>query len=157
MGYILAQTFFAFISTIGFAVIFNIKGKRNIFFASIAGGLSWFIYKVALLFDPSVSFAMFLSAVCFSIYSEVLARKLKTPVTTLIVCALIPLVPGSGMYYTMHATVTGDTIKSLDLAIDTLSSAGALALGILLVSTITRHYYIKKYKKQIKKSQKNRA
>ncbi|MGL5646625.1 MAG: threonine/serine exporter family protein [Clostridium sp.] len=150
---ILFQTFLAFISTIGFGVIFNIKG-RNLIFSSIAGGLSWFIYKFCLLFNPSVTFAMFISAVCFSIYSEILARKLKTPVTTLIISALIPLVPGSGMYYTMYAAVSGDTIKALNLAIDTLSNAGALALGILFISTITRHYYIQKNKKLLKSKSK---
>lgn len=150
MENVIVQSIFAFISTIGFGVVFNIKG-RNLFFASIAGGLSWFVYKFCLLFDPYTSFAMFISAVCFSTYSEILARKLKTPVTTLVICALIPLVPGSGMYYTMHAAVTGDTLKALDLAIDTLSSAGSLALGILFVSTITRHYYSKKHKKLLKK------
>ncbi|MGL4848432.1 MAG: threonine/serine exporter family protein [Clostridium sp.] len=146
---ILFQTFLAFISTIGFGIIFNIKG-RNLIFSSIAGGLSWFMYKFCLLFNPSVTFAMFISAVCFSIYSEILARKLKTPVTTLIISALIPLVPGSGMYYTMYAAVSGDTIKALNLSIDTLSSAGALAIGILFVSTITRYYYIQKNKKTLK-------
>ncbi|MGL4875955.1 MAG: threonine/serine exporter family protein [Clostridium sp.] len=152
---ILFQTFLAFVSTIGFGVIFNIKG-RNLIFSSIAGGLSWFMYKFCLLFNPSVTFAMFISAICFSIYSEILARKLKTPVTTLIISALIPLVPGSGMYYTMYAAVSGDTIKALNLSIDTLSSAGALALGILFVSTITRYYYIQKNRKLLKIKKKSK-
>lgn len=150
---IFIQTLCSFIATIGFAVIFNIHGK-NLIFAGIGGGISWFVYSLCLKIHFSQTTSFFISAVIFSIYSEILARKLKTPVTTLVVCALIPLVPGSGMYYTMYEAVTGNIIHSIELGLNTLSSAGALALGVIFISTITRQYYLvknKRYKKKIEK------
>ncbi|MNO98746.1 hypothetical protein D3C76_905000 [compost metagenome] len=63
---------------------------------------------------------------------------MKTPVTTFVICALIPLVPGGGMYYTMYEVVQGNIDKALSLGLETLASAGALALGIIFVSTLTR-------------------
>lgn len=148
---ILVETLLSFVATLGFGIIFNIHGK-NLFFASVGGAISWFVYALSLKFNLSVPMAMFVAAVAFSIYSEILARKLKTPVTTLVLTALIPLVPGSGMYYTMYQVVTGDIDKALELCLNTIASAGALALGVIFVSTITRRYYSVKMK--LKKSKK---
>lgn len=131
------EVLIALISTFGFGIIFNIRGK-NLIFASIGGGLAWLIYKIVLANEGSVIEAMFISSIIFSAYSEVGARILKTPVTTFVICALIPLVPGSGMYYTMYATVQGDIDKALELGLNTLAQAGTLAIGVILVSTITR-------------------
>ncbi len=137
------QTLAAIIGSLGFSIIFNIKGK-NLIFAALGGGVSWLSYLIFLKIGLSGLLAMFLSSIIFSIYSEVFARILKTPVTTLVICCLIPLVPGAGMYNTMYAIVTGKTSEALNLALTTLASAGNLALGIILVSTITIH--IKLYK-----------
>jgi uncharacterized membrane protein YjjB (DUF3815 family) len=131
------ETLIAIIASIGFGIIFNIKGKK-LLFASLGGGLSWFFYSLGLKLGFSDIFSLFLSSICFSIYSEIFARVLKTPVTTLVICCLIPLVPGAGMYNTMYDVITGNITGALELAINTLSSAGTLVLGIIFVSTITR-------------------
>lgn len=120
-----------------FGIIFNIKGKKLIF-ASLGGGLGWFAYSLCLYFKLSDIASMFIASIFFSIYSEIFARVLKTPVTIIVICCLIPLVPGAGMYNTMYEVITGNINNSLTLAINTMASAGALALGIIFVSTITR-------------------
>lgn len=127
----------AFISTFAFGIVFNIKDK-NLFFAALCGALGWFVYKFSLMFGISDTTALFLASLALSTYSEVFARILKTPVTTFVIAALIPLVPGGGMYYTMVEAITGDIMKSLEIGIKTIASAGALALGVILVSTITK-------------------
>ncbi|GIM28649.1 membrane protein [Clostridium polyendosporum] len=131
------ETLAALLGTLGFGIIFNIKGK-NLIFASIGGGMSWLVYKLALTSHFSNILSLFISTVVFSIYSEVCARILKTPVTTIIICSLIPLVPGSGMYYTMYEVIIGNASLSMQMAINTIASAGTLALGVIFVSTITR-------------------
>ena len=133
----LLESLFAFFATLGFGILFNIKGK-NLFYAALGGGLSWLLSSSFINNGFSVTSSFFVTSVIFSIYSEIFARILKTPVTTLVICALIPLVPGGGMYYTMYEAVTGNIMKSLELGIQTLANAGALSLGIILVSTVTR-------------------
>lgn len=130
-------TLAAALGSLGFAVIFNIKGKK-LFYAFLGGGISWFVYEICLLLGIPSIVGLFISSVCCSIYSEIFARILKTPVTTLIVCCLIPLVPGAGMYNTMYEIVIGNIDKGIELAISTIASAGILALGLIFVSTITR-------------------
>ena len=127
----------AFISSFAFGIVFNIKGK-NLFFAALCGALGWFVYKFSLKLEMTDTTSLFLASIALSIYSEIFARILKTPVTTSVIAALIPLVPGGGMYYTMVEAITGDVMKSLEIGIKTIASAGTLALGIILVSTLTK-------------------
>lgn len=143
------QVFVALISSFGFGIIFNIKGK-NLIFAALGGGLSWFCYLIFIQNGISVVLSMFISSLIFSTYSEICARYLKTPVTTIVVCALIPLVPGAGMYYTMYETITGNVNGAVSLGLTTIASAGALALGVIFVSTITRQVTnLKKVKEKL--------
>lgn len=136
------ETIISTLATLGFGIMFNI-GKKHLLFASLGGGLSWFVYRILVQNNFSGVLAMFISAIIFSIYSEICARVFRTPVTTFVVCALIPLVPGSSIYYTMYEGVLGHINASMNMLTNTLSSAGALALGILFVSTITKLIFAK--------------
>jgi uncharacterized membrane protein YjjB (DUF3815 family) len=143
------QIIVAFFASLGFGIIFNIKGK-NLIFAAIGGGLSWFCYLLLTQNKISNILSLFIASIIFSIYSEICARYLKTPVTTLVICALIPLVPGAGMYYTMYETISGNVSGAVKLGIDTFASAGALALGVIFVSTITKQVTnLKKVKEKL--------
>jgi uncharacterized membrane protein YjjB (DUF3815 family) len=133
----LIKSIYALLATLGFGVIFNIKG-RNLIFASIGGSLTWFIYLLSLKFNASIMIALFLASLGAGIYSEILARYLKAPVTVFSICSVIPLVPGGGMYYTMLASVQGDINKFLSTGLNTFASAGAIAVGILLASSFTK-------------------
>ena len=133
---LLRMSFVSFIVTFGFGILFNIKG-RKLLFAALGGGLSWYCYSLPLSLGLSEVSSLFISALVFSTYSEVLARIFKTPVTSFVICALFPLVPGSGMYYTMLATINGDLQNAVHLGINTLANAGTLALGVIFISTIT--------------------
>jgi uncharacterized membrane protein YjjB (DUF3815 family) len=81
---------------------------------------------------------MFIASGAFTIYGEILARKLKTPVTLFIVCALIILVPGGGMYRTMLAVIQGNLDNATQIGLSSLASAGSLALGTIFVSSLTK-------------------
>lgn len=143
------QIVISFLASFGFGIIFNIKGKHLIF-ASIGGALSWFSYLYLKENNISDVLSLFISSILFSIYSEICARRLKTPVTTIVICALIPLVPGSGMYYTMYKTISGNISNAVELGINTLASAGTLALGVIFVSTITKQVTnLKKVKEKL--------
>ncbi|MBU5590963.1 threonine/serine exporter family protein [Clostridium sp. MSJ-4] len=131
------KSIYAFIATLGFAILFNIKGKK-LFFASLGGAMSFFFYLLFLQLNFSELSALFFSTIIFSVYSEILARCLKTPVTTFTICALIPLVPGGAMYYTMLESIQGNIGKSLEIGFNTICKAGALAIGIIIVSSTSR-------------------
>ena len=119
----------SFLASLGFGFLFNIKG-RNLWLAGVVGAIGGACYKVALYLGCSEILSNFYGALGLALASEILARKCKTPVTTFLVCALIPLVPGGGMYRTMLAAIRGDAQNTLNMGLQTLSIAGVLALGL---------------------------
>lgn len=133
-----------FLATVGFGVLFNIKGKK-LLLAGIGGMLGGVIYTFCKQSQCPEALALFYAGVGFALYSEIFARICRTPVTTFIICALIPLVPGKGMYETMRYAVSGDAQTALQTGLDTLIYAGALALGIIFVSTLMRLLWHRPY------------
>ena len=138
------NSFYAFLSSLGFGVLFNIRG-RNLIIASLGGGLAWFTYLLSVRLQPSIVFSLFLASMVGSIYSEIMARLYKNPVTMFIICAIIPLVPGGGMYYSTLEAVKGNFSVALSKGAVTLFSAGAIAVGIVFVASISTIF--KKIKK----------
>jgi len=127
---------YAFFASLGFGIIFNIRGKK-LYFAALGGSLGWFIYSLSLKTLPPM-YALTLAALGFSIYSEIMARILKSPITIFVICALIPLVPGGGMYYTMLYILQDNLTMAIETGIETISNAGSLVMGILVVSSIMK-------------------
>ncbi|WP_461205143.1 threonine/serine exporter family protein [Clostridium sp. DL1XJH146] len=131
---------FATLSTLGFAGVFNIRG-RNLAFASLGGGIGWIVYLFCIQGNLSVSLALFAASAAVSIYSEIMARVLKKPVTIFALSAIIPLVPGYGMYYTMSEFISGNIEKAAYTGLETLINAGSIATGIILISSATRAFF----------------
>ena len=103
----------------------------------LGGAIGWFVYLLCRpLQNDIVQF--FIATVVITIYSEVMARIHKVPVTGYLLIALLPMVPGGGIYYTMEYCIAGNTQMFLETGLHTLGIAGALALGILLVSSLNR-------------------
>ena len=127
----------AFLATLGFGVMFNIRGRKLIA-SAFGGALGYIIYSVCVQANLGEPLAMFIASGAFTIYGEILARRLKAPVTLFIVCALIILVPGGGMYRTMLAIIQGNLNNAVQIGLSSLASAGSLALGTIFVSSLTK-------------------
>ena len=136
MYLILKVSIGAFLASVAWGVMFNIKYEK-LWLAGFTGMVGGCVYITCLKLGMSDVFSNFLAAVCFTICAEVLARTCKTPVTTFIVCALIPLVPGAKMYEMVLEIIKNCPDKALSLFLETLSIAGALAVAILVVETMT--------------------
>ncbi|MCR5371901.1 MAG: threonine/serine exporter family protein [Solobacterium sp.] len=123
------QLLTAFIGSLGFAILFHVP-KNHLFSASLGGFFSWGIY----LFGVDVGLGIFLSclfASAFSaLYAEILARVKRAPAVLFFIPAVIPLVPGSNLYYTMLGIGTEDWVSAKVNAVLTLQYALSIALGI---------------------------
>lgn len=142
-----SQVISATVGTFFFGFIFNIRGNK-LFYAALGGGIASLSYEVFNLLGLSNNEALFLSAIFFATYAEVMARVLKTTVTTFAISGMIPLVPGNGMYLTMMYIVNSDLSAAVSSALTTLSSAGILALGIMIVSTVAKGINEQKLRRQ---------
>lgn len=130
-----------------FGFLFNIRG-RQLFYSALGGGLAVFVYELGITLNMNLYLTLFMATICFSIYSEIMARLLKTTVTTFAISGLIPLVPGRGMYMTMLYLVNSDMNAAVSEGITTLASAGIIALGIMVVSTFYKAFSESKAKRK---------
>lgn len=126
-----------FIGSVGFAVLYNIRGLRFIF-ASIGGLFSWSAFLGLGFLIPNEIARYFIVAALISLYAEIMARVLKTPTTTFIITSLIPLIPGSSLYYTMTNAFLGNGGDFINRGIMTLSLSGALAAGIIVIAGLAK-------------------
>lgn len=67
-----------------------------------------------------------------------MSKYLKTTATIMLIPALIPLVPGSGIYFTMASLVQGNYQESFTLGMETLFITVAITVGIVLITTLAQ-------------------
>lgn len=128
------QTSMGIIGSLGFALLFGIRGTKPLGCIALGSGIGWIVYLVSVAGGHGKAFGMLASSLVIAACSEILARVIKTPVILLLVPMLIPEIPGGDLYYTMYSLVEGDTDKFASLLQLVLAEAGAIALGIILAS-----------------------
>lgn len=131
------QIMFAFSACFCFGILFHVN-KEHLIYAALGGSIGYAMYELLLSIQLGHASALFLATCSFAIYSEVMARVRKTTVTTFSIIALIPFVPGGGMYLTMLAVVNDELFKAIDLGVSTIADACILALGIIFVATLSK-------------------
>ena len=132
---VVTQLLASFVGAMGFALLFGMR-RRYLFAASLGALLGWGVYMLVdyLLGDV---FLPSLAAAAFALtYSEMMAKALKTPATLFVIPAIIPLVPGGSLYYTMSYAVHRDIENARLYGVRTAESALAIAAGISIVLAI---------------------
>ena len=128
------------IGSLCFGILFNMRGKRLIA-AAVGGLLSWGLFVVLSHFILNEPINYFIVAAVVSLYSEIMARILKTPAAPIVTTSLIPLIPGGSLYYTMASAFESNFTMFLEKAVSTLKLACALALGIIVVTAISQFLF----------------
>ncbi|MCM3762570.1 threonine/serine exporter family protein [Alkalihalobacillus oceani] len=129
------ELLFCFIATVAFGVIFNVP-KRVLWVGGAIGALAWFLYSTLPTLGITVVFATAVAALASATCSHVMAKLYRVPVTTFSIPGIIPLVPGSKAYFTMLAFVDGDYLNGLQIGIETMLQAGAIAAGLVFALSV---------------------
>jgi len=135
------QIIMAFLGSLGFSILFNIRG-RKLWYAAIGGMLSWVIYLLLDFWLTSEISRFFISTMIVTIYSEILARIEKTPTTTFLTSSVIPLIPGRSLYYTMSYAVNGDLDKFVSSGGQTVGLSASIAAGIMAGSSLFKVFIV---------------
>jgi len=145
----LIQIFMGCLGSLGFGILFNIRGRKLII-ASLGGLMSWSVFLLLAPIFSSEALRYFFASAAVTIYAELFARIIKTPTTMFLVPSLIPLIPGGSLYYTMNYALNEQWPVFAAKAVYTLELAFALALGIIAVTTLNRmiNVVVKKLRKQ---------
>ena len=129
------QLLVSFTGSLGFAVLFNIHGKK-LWFAALGGCLSWAVYLIVG------------STVTITLYAECMARIHKTPVTVFLVSATIPLIPGAALYRTMNWMMMQEWDKFCADGTYTILFAASMAAGMTLTTILFRMVWSWKYRQR---------
>ena len=135
---------FSYIATTAFAVLFNAP-RKTLIPAGLIGAAGWTVY---LLMRDYLSYSSPLSIFCgtvaLSLMSELFARIYKQPVTIFAIPGIVPLVPGLPIYQGMYYMIMNAYSIGMEKLIKASLEAGAISLGILLVSGLFRIFKVRR-------------
>ena len=113
------------------ALLLN-QPKNTLLHSALIAGAGYAIFM--LLGQGTLGY--FFATLFIGIACEVCARLMKKIATLFITSALIPLVPGVGLYNTMRHLVQGNVSNAVSCGTDTLMGICAIALGITFSTVI---------------------
>lgn len=134
---IIKQFLFSFMSTVGFAILFNCP-KNSVLYAGAVGSIGWLFYYITYAVTKNNVAAPFIGALTVGILGEILARKNKKPATIYITAGIIPLVPGAGAYYTMLHLIENEFSLAASKGVETFFIAAAISTGIIISSIFSK-------------------
>lgn len=79
---------------------------------------------------------VFFGSLLAALIGEGLARRMRAPATIFLTVAVIPMVPGAGLYNTMLALVQSRYADAAAAGSGAMLSAGAIALGLSIAASI---------------------
>lgn len=129
------QTIMGALGSLGFAVLFRVRGKLLIF-AFLGGLLSWGTYCIAGNFVGHEALQYLVATTALTLYSEIFARVLRCPSTIMLVTGWIPLIPGGALYYSISALVHSNMAEFVDRILHTFLLMIAMSAGMLLAMTV---------------------
>lgn len=145
------------IGSLGFALIAHIRVK-HLAVATLGGMLSWLLFLPGYMLTGDVFLPNLFSTMAIYAWSEIMARVRKAPVTVFLVPGILPLLPGSFLYYAMQALMAGQMElfqhNAVTLILVTLGiSCGIVGASVLFtycMKTLTRIKMIRVSRKRRK-------
>ena len=96
----LIQLIAALVSTAGFCLMYHLT-RRHIPLAAGGAAACWAVYLLLRSRIGNLFYLVLLVSIFSAAYAEIAAKYAKAPATLFLIPALIPLVPGSYVYYMM--------------------------------------------------------
>lgn len=125
----------AFAGTVGFAILFYVKPSR-LPLVTLGGLVSCGVYLIFTRFIEGEFVPNLVAAFVAAIYAQICARIMRSPVTVYTLTASVPLVPGSSLYQTMAAIVSGNYGAAGTYGMTALTVSLAIAAGIAAGSIV---------------------
>lgn len=150
MSEIILEIFCAALTTLGFSLLFHVR-PCHLPVATLGGALSWVIYLLAERAGAGLFLCSLLAALAVCLWSETMARVRKAPANVFLIPGIIPLLPGSKLYYTMSAMVSRNSAELFIQGTGTALIAIGVAGGIVVASEVVRIYLgVQEWRKQKK-------
>ena len=122
---------------VGFAIWFRVRGIK-VFYCALGTFLSWGTYLLAYHLQPNAFYATLAASVVCGLYAQITARINKTPATIFTTICLLPLIPGSSLYYTVYGVVVRNAALSYAKGVDFGKTCFGIVLGFMVVEVANR-------------------
>jgi len=132
---------YCFAATWFFALIMN-SPKKVIPITSLIASIGYVVYLLYVNANQ-VMFGFFFGTLVIAFLGEISARLIKMPATIFIFPAIVPIVPGLGLYHTMLAFVQDDIFGALEVGVNTILNIGAMSVAMALMSLVVAKIPIK--------------
>ena len=133
------QTLLIFLSSTlagaGFGGLLYAPRKARLW-GGLLGGAGFTAYWLLLRVGSAETAAMFFGALIAAVGAQVSARRLKMIATVFVTIAIIPLVPGLGLYRAMSAFAQSQTALGAATAVHAMAMVVMIAMGIGLGSML---------------------
>ena len=127
------------VSVSAFAILDRAK-NTVVFLSSLGGAITYTAEYIFLQKSENIFLVYFLSAGVTCLYSEIMARVKKIPVTVIMIPGIIPLVPGSLIYRSMRGLLENNHTAYIENLIEVLLSAGGIATAAALGGALAALY-----------------
>lgn len=127
----------SFVGTLGFAIFMHAP-KRAWLPASAIGGVAYALYWALLQFSIYEPMAIFIAALLGSVLGQYCARRMHMIASIFVLLAMIPLVPGLGLYRCMHFLAQEMYSAGVDAGVRAMVDIVMIALGIAVGSFLFR-------------------
>lgn len=128
-----------FLGTVAYVVLFNVPRKYYLS-CGITGIVSWVVY-LAVSESASPAVASFVAVLVAVFLSRMLTVRMKCPITIFLLAAILPIVPGAGIYYTAYYLVTDQLALAAARGVESVKIAFGIVVGIAFVVSIPREVF----------------
>ncbi len=143
------QFIFAFIATGGFSILFNVS-REHLIYVSFIGAIGWVVYLLVYSVAPNPGYSSFCAAFVVSLLGEIFARRRKQPAILFVISGILPLVPGLTLYNMMLNIVLNNHSIAARKGGDALLIGSGIALGVLIVTSMSRTFNIFQLRRSIR-------
>ncbi len=119
----------AFLGTVGFAMLVHTP-KRAWFVSGLIASLSYMIYWFMTYLGLPDPMAIFIGSLFGSLVGLLSARLMKIIGTVFLMSAVVPVVPGLGLYRMMAALGQGQIAAGAKTGIQAMITVAMIALGL---------------------------
>ena len=119
----------AFIGAFGFGMLLHAPARALPVGAAL-GAAGYGLYWALPLLGCPDALSMFLGAFLAAALSQLAARKMQMISTIFVTIAILPLVPGLGLYRAMSAWGQGLTEQGSQVAVESMTLVLMIALGV---------------------------
>lgn len=134
MGFEWLPILWATLATLCYGVYLRAP-KKVLVSIAIVGGFGYFMYRIMHVVSDDVVFSTFIAACSVGYLSELMARIWRSPAILWVIPGILPLAPGYGLYKTMEYFINSEYNLALEKGLSSLMIAGAISLGIIIMTT----------------------